>query len=52
LDVAAPGRQGAEAQESAAADSELPQRRRTRWIDVQQVKFFLSEPLVPGLRRA
>jgi hypothetical protein len=34
LEVEAPGRQDAEAQESAAADSEFPQRSRTGWIDV------------------
>jgi hypothetical protein len=43
LDVEAPGRQGAEAQEYQAY-FELPQRRRTGWIDVQNVKLFLSEP--------
>jgi hypothetical protein len=44
LDVEAPGRQGAEAQEYPAY-FELPQRRRTGWIDSQNVKLFLSEPL-------
>lgn len=38
LDVEAPGRQGAGAQESAAADVELLQRRWTGWIDVQKTK--------------
>jgi hypothetical protein len=43
LDVEAPGRQGAEAQEYQAY-FELPQRSRTGWIDSQNVKLFLSEP--------
>ena len=43
LEVEAPGRQDAEAQEYQAY-FELPQRRRTGWIDVQNVKLFLSEP--------
>jgi hypothetical protein len=43
LDVEAPDRQGAEAQEYQAY-FELPQRSRTGWIDSQNVKLFLSEP--------
>jgi hypothetical protein len=46
LEVEAPGGQDAEAQEYQAY-SELPQRSPTGWIDIQNVKLFLSEPLVP-----
>ena len=46
LDVEAPGRQDAEAQEYQAY-FELLQRSQAGWIDVQNVKLFLSEPLVP-----
>jgi hypothetical protein len=49
LEVEAPARQDAKAQESAAANFELPQGSRTGWIDVQNVKLFLSEP--EGSRR-
>jgi hypothetical protein len=45
LNVEAPGRQDAEAQEYQTY-FELPQRSRTGWIDVQNVKLFLSEPQV------
>jgi len=47
LDVEAPGRQDAEAQEYQAY-FELPQRSRTGWIDVQNVKLFLSGPSAPN----
>lgn len=40
LKVEAPGRQDAEAQESAAAGFALLQGSRTGWIDVENVKFF------------
>jgi len=43
LDVEAPGRQDAEAQEYQAY-FELLQRSRTGWIYVHNVKLFLSEP--------
>jgi hypothetical protein len=43
LEVEAPGGQDAEAQEYQAY-SELPQRSPTGWIDIQNVKLFLSEP--------
>jgi hypothetical protein len=43
LDVEAPGRQDAEAQEYQAY-FELPQRSRAGWIDIQNAKLFLSEP--------
>ncbi len=46
LEVEAPGPQDTEAQEHQAY-FELPQRSGTGWIGVQNVKLFLSEPLVP-----
>jgi len=45
LEVEAPGRQDAEAQEYQAY-FELPQRSRTGWIGIQNVKLLLSEPIV------
>jgi len=45
LEVEVSGLQDAEALKFAAADFELPQRSRTGWIDVQNLKLFLSEPL-------
>jgi hypothetical protein len=43
LDVEAPDRQDAEAKEYQAY-FELSQRNRTGWIDIQNVKLFLSAP--------
>jgi hypothetical protein len=45
LEVEVSGLQDAQALKSAAADFEFPQRSRTGWIDVQNLKLFLSEPL-------
>jgi hypothetical protein len=40
LEVEPPGRQDTEAQESDAADFELPQRSWTGWIDVKMDVIF------------
>ena len=45
LEVEAPGRQDAEAQEYQAY-FELPQHSWTGWIDVKNMKLFLSDSLV------
>jgi hypothetical protein len=45
FEVEAPDRQDAEAEEYQAYFA-LPQRSRSGWIGVQNVKLFLSEPYI------